>query len=185
MLLGLMVTLPTMAAEPSPLLVDDFTRPDGRSALGTGWQGFSDRVMGGRSDLAAGLVESDIGPALRMRGRVRLDNNGGFIQVRLPLSQSGVFDARTYRTVRLRVRGSPGAYYLHLRSADTRLPWQYYRARLPVSAAWQTIDIAFESMAPQALAQPLDLSRLQSLAIVAYGEAFDADIEVGRITLEP
>ena len=167
------------------MLIDDFSRGDGVSALGTRWQGFSDRVMGGRSDLSAALVEGESGPALAMSGRVRLDNNGGFIQVRLPLSATGPFDARAFRAIALRVRGQPGAYYLHLRSRATRLPWQYYRAPLAVTADWETVEVPMDRFTPQSLSTPLDPASLQSLALVAYGEAFDAHLEVGRIELLP
>ncbi|HMB37435.1 MAG TPA: CIA30 family protein, partial [Wenzhouxiangellaceae bacterium] len=68
------------------LLLDDFSRSDGVSAIGTRWQDFSDRVMGGLSDMQAGIVETERGSVLRMSGQVRLENNGGFIQVRLPLA---------------------------------------------------------------------------------------------------
>lgn len=172
-------------AETPPLLIDDFSRADGRSALGTAWQGFTDRVMGGRSDMRAGLVALEEGRALAMAGQVRLDNNGGFIQVRLPLAASGRFDASGYSAIGLRVRGRPGPYYLHLRSADTRLPWQYYRAPIAVGEDWQDLRIEFSAFTPEALRSPLDRSRLQSLAVVAYGEVFEAAIEVARIELLP
>jgi hypothetical protein len=35
-------------AERAPLLLDDFSRPDGRSALGTAWRAFTDQLMGPR-----------------------------------------------------------------------------------------------------------------------------------------
>lgn len=184
-LAALALSIPiTMAATPT-LLVDDFSRGDGRSALGTAWQGFTDRVMGGRSDMRAGLIALDDGRALAMAGQVRLDNNGGFIQVRLPLAASGRFDASGYSAIGLRVRGRPGPYYVHLRSADTRLPWQYYRAPIAVGEDWQDVRIEFSDFTPEALRSPLDRSRLQSLAVVAYGEAFEAAIEVARIELLP
>lgn len=172
-------------ADSAALLIDDFSRPDGRSALGTAWQGFSDRVMGGRSDLIAARMRDEHGDVLVLTGQVRLENNGGFIQVRLPLARSGAFDARAYRAVQLRVRGLPGPYYLHVRSADTRLPWQYYRAPIALTSDWQSVRVDFAGFEPQSVSAPLDLARLQSLAIVAYGEAFEARIEVARIELLP
>ena len=116
------------------LLLDDFTDQGGLSSFGTRWNGFTDRVMGGRSEMQAGVVETDGGPALRMRGSVRLDNNGGFIQVRLPLEvDGGTLDASDFDGVALEVRGAPGPYFIHLRTPDCRRPWQYYRAELRVT----------------------------------------------------
>lgn len=163
------------------LLIDDFSHGDGRSALGTRWQGFTDRVMGGRSEMRAGLVDTGDGPAMAMAGSVRLDNNGGFIQVRLPLAERSFFDARDYRAIRLRVRGQPGPYFLHLRTANTRLPWQYYRAALTVTPSWEIVEVPLADFVPESLTRDLDPSRLQSLAIVAYGERFDASIEIAKL----
>ena len=105
----------TQAAD--ELLIDDFTDRDGLSSFGTRWNGFTDRVMGGRSDMQAGVVETDdgvrrnrrcSGPALRMRGSVRLDNNGGFIQVRLPLETGGeTLDAADFAAWRWKSAARP------------------------------------------------------------------------------
>lgn len=67
------------------LILDDFTSQSGTSTYGTAWQGFTDRVMGGRSDMRAGISRESGDSFLRMAGVVSLENNGGFIQARLPL----------------------------------------------------------------------------------------------------
>jgi len=171
-------------AESDPLLLDDFSRSEGRSAIGTRWQGFTDRVMGGLSDMQAGTVETEQGTALRMSGSVRLENNGGFIQVRLPLSETGgTLDASRYDSVEVTARGRPGAYYLHLRTPDSSRPWQYYRAPLEVSGEWSRITIDFDDFEGKSISGRPDFSRLRSIAVVAYGEAFDAEIEVARLAL--
>ncbi len=167
------------------MLIDDFSAPDGRSALGRSWEGFSDRVMGGRSDMQSGYRQVDGGNVLFLRGRVRLDNNGGFIQVRLPLAErGGRFDAGGFRALRLEARAvRPGAYYVHLRSVDTRRPWAYYRARLNATDEWSQIELPWAEFEPRNLDRPLATSSLRAIAIVAYGEAFDADIEIRRVEL--
>ncbi|OAB56389.1 hypothetical protein AY599_21245 [Leptolyngbya valderiana BDU 20041] len=165
------------------LLLDDFESADGISALGTAWQGFTDRVMGGRSDMQAGYREDDGKPVLFMRGEVRLENNGGFVQLRLPLDDRGSFDASDWDAIRLTVRASPGPYFVHLRTRDTRRPWAYYRAPIPVSDNWRTVDIPFEAFERESLRAPLDLASLLSLGIVAYGERFDAALELARVEL--
>ena len=171
-------------AQSSDLLLDDFARDDGRAAIGTDWQGFTDRVMGGLSEMRAARVMTERGPALALAGRVRLENNGGFIQARLPLAERGkLLDARDYTAFRLELRGAPGAWYLHLRTPDCRRPWQYYRAELPVTEQWTTVTVPLQAFAGKCLSGAPDLSRLTSVAIVAYGEAFDAEIEVARLEL--
>lgn len=174
----------TAMATDAPLLLDDFSDDSGRASIGSRWQGFSDRVMGGLSDLQAGYVEEAGSRHLRMTGRVRLENNGGFIQVRLPLAaKGGDFDASAYRALRLEVRGQPGAYWIHLRSADTRLPWAYYRAPVQVTSEWSSVEPALKDFTPVSVERGLDTARLRSVALVAYGEAFNADIEVRWIGL--
>ncbi len=181
LLIGLAVCA-SLGAMPGNLLIDDFSSRDGRAAIGTAWQGFTDRVMGGLSDVEVGYRDGGSDTVLAMQGRVRLENNGGFIQVRLPLDRDNrLFDARAWQGLRLRVRGEPGSYYLHLRSRDTRAPWAYYAAPVPVEADWQDVTVPFSAFEPQSLRQPLDLTGLRSIAVVAYGQAFEAAIEIDFI----
>ncbi len=112
------------------LLIDDFSRNDGIAATGTAWQGFTDRVMGGRSDMRAGFVQVAGNRVLRMEGDVSLENNGGFVQVRLPLN-SNELSAESYSGVRIRYRPNlDGDYYIHLRTRGNRLPWAYFAGSL-------------------------------------------------------
>lgn len=164
------------------LLLDDFQSGDGQSVFGTRWSGFSDRVMGGLSDLNLGYQRlADDSLSLRLSGEVRLENNGGFIQARLPLEKNGKrLDASQWTGVRVTARAQPGAYYIHLRTRATWLPWQYYGAKIPVTSAqeWMTMDIPFTAFQGESTRRSLDVSSLKSIGIVAYGEAFTADIEV-------
>lgn len=173
-------------AEPDRFLLDDFTNADGVSSIGTRWQGFTDRVMGGLSEMQADVVDTGKGKALRMTGRVRLENNGGFIQVRLPLAvDSDAFDASRYTGFEVTVRGRPGPYFLHLRTPDSSRPWQYYRAPLPVSPDWSTQTVEFDDFEGKSISGRADFARLRSIAVAAYGEAFDAEIEIARLALVP
>ena len=166
------------------LLLDDFTDRGGLSSFGTRWNGFTDRVMGGRSDMQAGVVETDGGPALQIRGSVRLDNNGGFIQVRLPLEvDAGTLDATDFDGVALDVRGAPGPYFIHLRTPDCRRPWQYYRAELPVTREWTKVFVPFTDFRGKSIRAAADFANLRSIALVAYGEAFEAELEIRRLAL--
>lgn len=165
-------------------LIDDFSRTDGVSMLGTRWEGFTDSVMGGLSEMEVGFRDGAEGRFLNMRGQVRLENRGGFIQARLPLHEGGgTFDARQWRGIAIRARGRPGAYYIHLRTSQNWMPWQYYRAPVAVSEEWQEQFIPFDAFEGRSTRRGMDPGALKSLAIVAYGEAFDADIDVARIEL--
>lgn len=169
---------------PVPLVLDDFTRADGLAANGQPWRGFSDRVMGGISREQVSREVLDGRPCVRLRGQVRLENNGGFVQVALPLDPGGQpLDASAWDAVELLVRGNGEAYYVHLRTTDTRAPWAYYRASFVAEPAWRPVRLPFASFAPVASRLPLDPRRLTRLGVVAYGKPFTADVAVARVAL--
>ena len=178
--ISLMTTAPS---NPDPLVLDDFADPRGISTWGTRWSAFTDRVMGGVSDMETARHTGDT-PHLHVTGDVRLDNNGGFVQVALPLDGNGrPFDAGDYRAVRLRVKGNGEGYYVHLRTNDTRAPWQYYAAGFDAPAEWTTVEIPFDAFEGRSLRTALDPSSLRRIAVVAYGERMRADVSIARIEL--
>jgi hypothetical protein len=161
------------------LVLSDLAADDGR-----GWRAFSDRVMGGISREQAALATVDGRRCLRLQGEVRLENNGGFVQMAIGLeTRSGPLDARRFSGVRLLVRGNGEEYLIHLRTQQTRLPWQYYRAAFVARPLWQTIDLPFRAFQSEQTSRPLDLAALTSLGVVAYGRRFSADIAVARVAL--
>jgi len=169
-------------SEESTFLIDDFSTGKGLSDLGTRWQLLTDRVMGGISDARTRYETLDGKPSLRMQGAVSLENNGGFVQIALPLDSDGqVFDASEYDGVRLWVRGNGEPYYVHLRTTQNILPWQYYSAAFPSTDEWRSIDIPFDRFDVQNSRDRLDTSRLKRIAVVGAKKEFEADIAVGRI----
>ena len=170
-------------SRPHELLIDDFQRTDDLSAVGTEWRFFADTVMGGVSRGKAERAVIAERPAVRLTGRVSLENNGGFIQVALPLDARGEpVDAGAWTGIRIEAQGSGGRYDLHLRTTQTRRPWQYYRAGFTVTGEWTVIDLPFEAFEPAALREPLDPTRLIRIGLVAAGRAFDADLAVARLS---
>jgi hypothetical protein len=163
-----------------------------------GWRFFTDQVMGGVSSGEA-RVETVAGrPALRLRGTVSLDYGGGFIQVVCPLGtpSNPEFDASALAGIELEVQaasGPPGGYAVHLRTTDTRAPWQLYAAILPLEPSdaagspspedWRTVFLPWAAFRPKALRLPLDPGKLRRVGIVAAGAAFEADLAVARLTL--
>jgi hypothetical protein len=163
-------------------LLDDFATADLVSRAGTRWEGTSDRVMGGvsRETLALVLFAGRIW--LRLTGRVRLENDGGFIQMGLDLSPSGgPVDLAAFAGVRLLVRGNGEAYGCHLRTSACLRPWQSYRAAFVAPAAPATIELPFAGFEPHRVTAALDPSTLRRLSLVAIGRAFDADLAVAEV----
>jgi hypothetical protein len=166
------------------LLIDDFSSDI--SALGTRWEGFTDRVMGGRSDMRVGIEHEDGYPYLSMTGNVSLANNGGFIQARLLLKADSraSFDASRYSGIRLTAKGRGDDYYIFLRTTGNMMPWSFFMARLAVTDSWQEISIPWQSFKKGDFGSFLSLntSKLTSLAVVAYKKAFDAALDVRRVS---
>lgn len=100
-----------------------------------GWRYFSDRVMGGVSDGGAAL-EQDNGVAFaRLTGQVSTANNGGFVQIRRDLDMAFAADSTG---LTLTVRGNGDDYFVHLRTTQTRRPWQYFQATFQTTPDWPT-----------------------------------------------
>ena len=168
-----------------PLVLDDFSADTDTTTRR--WSMFTDQVMGGVSEGSAAL-EMILGRrALRLRGRVSLERNGGFVQVARPLGNgpASPLDARQYAGLAITVCGRPGPYFIHLRTPDARAPWQYYAAALPVKTTWTDVLLRWADFTPESLQRALDVSRLQRLGVVAAKEAFAADIAIAKIALVP
>ena len=164
------------------MLIDDFSNPERMSALGTFWRSFTDQVMGGMSTASSKIETIDGRPALHLTGAVSLKNNGGFVQVALPLTGSWApLDVSDYLGIRATVRGNGETYHLHLRTTTTTLPWQYYHAAFAAGPKWTTVDLPFDKFVPAALKAKLDPAKLLRIAVVASGKEFQADIAVSRI----
>lgn len=166
------------------MLIDDFADEGLVSRLGTRWRGVTDQVMGGISEVALSRGVLAGRPFLRLTGDVRLENDGGFIQAALDLSDRGeTLDASGFAGLRIQVRGNGETYAVHLRTPDNHRPWQSYRARFTAGPEWRTVDLPFESFAPHRLDAPLDRTRLRRLGVVAIGRAFQADLAVSELSL--
>lgn len=139
------------------------------------WRYFSDGVMGGVSSGSAAIEDG----ALRLRGTVSTANNGGFIQVRtevrgLPPGTTGL---------RLRVRGNGARYFLHLRTTETRRPWQFHQAGFVAQAAWREVTLPLSDFAPMGgllpgAPRPEDI---RSIGLAAYGRDHVADVSLSAL----
>ncbi|QJR37233.1 CIA30 family protein [Gemmatimonas groenlandica] len=168
---------------PTVLRLDEFDA--GPESMTRRWSVFSDRVMGGVSHVRGVMTTAYGRYALHLTGDVSLEQNGGFLQAACSLGNppgSGV-DARGFRGVVLSVCGAPGSYFVHLRTADTRAPWQYYGAPLLVSHDWMQVMLSWDAFTPVSLATPLDVSCIVRIGIVAAKTAFHADVALSALGL--
>jgi hypothetical protein len=159
------------------MLIDDFS-PNSNGQ----WSYFADTVMGGVSDGSARIIQTDIGPAAHLYGRVSTENNGGFIQIRTGLSGKLV---QNFEGLRLRVKGNGETYFIHLRTSGSFLPWQYYSAEFPTTSEWSEVWLPFDNFKASArgMRKALRPRSISSLGVVAYGKDHQADLWVEEISL--
>jgi hypothetical protein len=170
----------TMSTKPA--VIDDLSRDAPLSTIGTRWQLFTDRVMGGVSN--GTMVREVVAgrPAIRMRGDVSLENNGGFVQIAIDLAPDGKpIDASVWRGIELDVFGNGEDYGLHLRTEDLTRPWQSYRQSFRADPQWRTIQFRFQDFVPYRTEIPLNTRRLRRIGVVAIGRVFAADLAVGAL----
>lgn len=166
------------------LIIDDLSNAPYRTRLGTSWQLVSDRVMGGVSRGQMSVEEVAGRKALRMKGEVSLENNGGFLQLALALSPDGqAVDASAWDGLEIDVIGNGSSYNMHLRTSDIRRPWQSYRQSFEAGAEWQTVRLPFAGFEAYRIDAPLNVARLRRLGLVAIGRAFEADVALGGLRL--
>lgn len=147
------------------------------------WALVTDGVMGGVS--AGRLMRETVAgrPALRLTGRVSLENNGGFVQMARDLAPGGVLDASGWTGLTLDVLGNGESYGVHLRTDTLSRPWQSFRAGFAAGPDWARLTIPFAAFAPHRTEAALDVARLRRIGIVAIGRAFEADVALGRLGL--
>jgi hypothetical protein len=186
-LLGLLMSPPSLQASAGMLPIDDFARSSGPASqalsnFGTSWRVVTDTVMGGASSAGMDFTTLAERRCLRLAGTVSLENNGGFVQASLDLAaDGGSFDASQYAGIELDVYGNGESYNLHLRTADTWIVWQSYRASFQAPPGWRTLRLPFGGFEAYRTRAPLDLRQLKRIGLVAIGREMQADLCLGRI----
>lgn len=164
------------------MIIDDVNSAGSSACNGSTWSLFTDQVMGGISqgDLTREMVCGR--SALRMRGLVSLENNGGFVQMARDLTPGGgAIDASAFIGVEMDVMGNGESYGCHLRTLATIRPWQSYRHGFPTTQRWTTVRLPFAEFVGHRIDVPLDLSSLRRIGLVAIGRQFHADLSVSRV----
>lgn len=143
------------------------------------WVFFSDQVMGGESEgKAQSLIDAD-GKFIRLEGTVTTANNGGFIQIRTPVSGLN----EKLKGVSLKIRGNGERYYVFIRTTGTMLPWQYYRADFPSTKDWSEVRLNFREFVRSSawLNKQIRPKSIKSIGIVAFGRDHYALIDVASV----
>lgn len=146
----------------------------------TRWRFFTDTVMGGVSSGQVRFLSEGTESFARMTGTVSTENKGGFIQARMELPGPLPKDTAGLRLV---VRGNNQTYYVHLRTAGTVLPWQYYQAAFEATGDWSEVRLKLNDFRPSGalLRNTPKATGIKSVGIVAYGRDHTAEIDVREI----
>jgi hypothetical protein len=169
--------------QPLSPIIDDLSQEPPMATIGTRWQLFTDTVMGGVSK--ATMVRETVGgrAAIRLRGSVSLENNGGFVQISLDLRpDGGSIDASSWNGIEVNVYGNGEEYALNLRTTDLTRPWQSYRQTFRAVPHWETVRLPFSSFVPTRTEIPLNVHCLRRIGIIGIGREFLADVSVSSVS---
>ncbi len=147
------------------------------------WRLLSDRVMGG---ISVGEAQETVVAGrrcLRMRGDVRLENNGGFIQIATDLDEGQRRAFAKGEGIELSVYGNAESYNVHLRTDAMRYPWQSYRASFQANAEWQTLRLPFSEFQAHRVEGEFEPGQVRRIGLVAIGRAFGADLCVAEVSV--
>ena len=143
------------------------------------WDIFSDRVMGGISEVYFYEMEEGGKSFYRLEGNVSTANNGGFIQ-----SVAKIKDIdEEYKGIRITVRGSEDKYYVWIRTPACRFPWDRYLVSFTPSKNWSTIEVPFSDFQKSNfyMRKKMNISRIKTVALAAYGKDFNAQLDIANI----
>lgn len=145
------------------------------------WQTADDRVMGGVS--VAQMCPPNQADILGvcLRGQVSLENRGGFIQIKWPVTRSDLNEIAKHTGIYVRAWGNCESYNIHLRTRSLWLPWQSYRQTFVASQQPQYHYFSFDEFAPYKTSLQFRPQALKKIAIVAIGRAFSANVCVGEM----
>ena len=145
------------------------------------WNFITDQVMGGISTGKFIVEKVDGVKCYRMTGDVSTKNNGGFIQIRAKLNPE--INSKDYKGVYVKVYGNEKNYNLHLRTALTLAPWQYYSYTFVTKKSWSEIRAPFEQFKKSNFYQPKNLlgQKIKSVGLVAGFDDFKSDICLSEI----
>lgn len=167
------------------LIIDDRTSGNLNSNLGTKWRLVTDNVMGGLSSGKLTLDNIKDKNCIRMQGDVSTKNNGGFVQIILPLldknSDDKPFNASAYTGIEIEVSGNNESYNIHFRTDDLWFPWQSYRFSFKATPDWQTYRIPFSKLEPYKTTNKFSQDEIIRIGLVAIGREFQANLCIASI----
>jgi len=173
--------------------IDDLSETFPITSSGTQWAGVTDEVMGGSSSGSLVREESHGRTSNVLTANVRLENDGGFVQMVTDLaldhSVSNTVDASQYDGVEFDVYYVGDAdretFNVHLKDSNCVRQFSSYRATFELpQGQWTTVRLhwaRFEGFGWGAVENLLDRSALRRIGLVAIGKKMDASLALSSI----
>lgn len=172
------LTLLLISIVMNKLLLFDFNRTDDWSV----WEVENDNVMGGNS---VGELESSADGNAVFKGKVSLENNGGFASLQYHFPSK---DIKGYKKAILELKGDGKKYQFRVKSnLNDRASYIY---SFETSGEWQSIKIPLKEMNPVFRGNKLDLPNFSANEIqeirflIGNKRAEDFRLEIKKIELE-
>lgn len=144
----------------------------------TPWTVVSDKVMGGVSSGALQQGERHNSACTCLTGRTSLENNGGFVQMKLEIKPDWL--RADYRGLFIELCGATHDYNLHVKTNQLSKPWQSFRHTVSVEPQWTRFVVPYTQLRAHRTDAELKPADIRSVAVVAIGTAFDVDVCVRR-----
>ena len=162
-------------AVPEEQLVDVYRSAEDQPSP---WMMISDQVMGGVSSAVLQQDQRHNSICSCLTGRTSLDNNGGFVQMKLDIEQGEL--RADYKGLFIELYGNAHDYNLHVKTTQLNRPWQSFRCTLAVEPQWTRFIVPYEQLEAHRTDAELQPAHISSVAIVAIGQEFDVDVCVRR-----
>lgn len=128
----------------------------------TNWNIVDDVVMGGRSNGTFSLSDSGTGI---FKGKVSLENNGGFSMVQYKFK---TLQVENFSKVSIRLKGDGKLYQFRIKTNES--DYYSYVSTFNTSSEWETITIPFEKMYPAFRGRKLDAENYagKKMEVIAF-----------------
>ena len=147
----------------------------------TNWKMITDQVMGGISQGQFNYQKIGDDNAIILTGSVFIKNNGGFIQIRRNLDDVNL---KNVKKVTIIAKGNDEKYFIHLRTAFTVLPWQYYQSSFVVENNFKSFVLPLSDFKKSGYLLPtrINPNNIKSIGIVAFGKDYNAELIIIEIS---
>ena len=144
------------------------------------WNIITDQVMGGISTGTYNYKKINDDNVIKLTGNVSTKNNGGFIQIRRKLNNINLTNAKNVQII---AKGNNEKYFIHLRTAFTILPWQYYQYSFTVIKDFKNFILPISDFKKSDFLLPdkIKPKYIKSIGIVAFGKDYKAELTVKEI----